>query len=321
MYSSIPYKTKQFFFLLIKLSIVTGAGYFIYHKLTNNSALSVSDLIAVITHNKILSLKNIVVLLLLSALNWLFEILKWRGLVAPVQKIAFKNALEQSLGALTASLFTPNRIGEYGAKAIYYLSSFRRRILLINLLSNMLQMSVTVLFGLIGLYFFLRSYHIQIDFYYVARGLMYALIILLLIGFGIRKNKFSVKGFSFEKIAAFIKKYPKSTFWFGFSMSVLRYLIFSFQFYLILHVFMTGLSYSEAMVAITAMYLLASVLPSVFVFDVVIKGSVAVFLFSFLGVSEIIVLSTVTIMWLANFVLPSLFGSYYILNFNLPKNE
>ena len=33
---SLPYKTKQFFFVLIKLSIVVGAFYFIYQKLANN---------------------------------------------------------------------------------------------------------------------------------------------------------------------------------------------------------------------------------------------------------------------------------------------
>ena len=81
------------------------------------------------------------------------------------------------------------------------------------------------------------------------------------------------------------------------------------------------MSYIKAMIIITSMYLLASVVPSISIFDVVIKGSVAVFLFSYAEVNELIVLSVSTIMWLLNFVLPSLFGSYFVLNFKLPQPE
>jgi len=56
-----------------------------------------------------------------------FEILKWQNLVSFYQKIVsfyqkitFKSALIQSLSSLTASLITPNRIGEYGVKALYF---------------------------------------------------------------------------------------------------------------------------------------------------------------------------------------------------------
>jgi hypothetical protein len=67
------------------------------------------------------------------------------------------------------------------------------------------------------------------------------------------------------------------------------------------------------------MYILASIVPTISIFDVVVKGSIAMFLFSYLDVNEFIVLSTTTLMWLLNFVIPSIFGSYFVLNFKLPK--
>ena len=151
---SLPYKTKQFFFVLIKLSIVVGAFYFIYQKLANNNALSFSDFYSFLLKNNVFSLKNILFLLFLSAFNWFFEILKWKILVSSIKKISLKHALKQSLGALTASIITPNRIGEYGAKAIYYTSKLRKRIMLVNLMSNLLQMSVTIILGIVGLSFY-----------------------------------------------------------------------------------------------------------------------------------------------------------------------
>ena len=106
-----------------------------------------------------------------------------------------------------------------------------------------------------------------------------------------------------------------------FVISVVRYLIFSFQFYFLLQLFGVHVSYFNAMTVITSMYLLSSIIPSIFIFDVIIKGSIGVYLFAIVGVNEFTTLSVITIMWLLNFVLPSIFGSYYVLNFNLPKTQ
>ena len=318
---ALPYKTKQFFFVLIKLSIVVGACYFIYEKLTNNNTLSFSSFTQILAKSDVFLTKNIIFLLILSVLNWFLEILKWRNLVKPVKKITFKNALEQSLGALTASLFTPNRIGEYGAKAIYYTSNLRKRIMLVNLISNVLQMGITPILGIIGFSIYITKYNPEINHFKIARFFVYVIVTIVLLGFGISKSNFTIKGFSILKIKNFIIKYPKSKLFTGFILSLFRYIIFSFQFYMLLYIFKTNLSYLDAMVLISSMYVLASIVPSVFIFDVVIKGSIAVYLFSLAGLNELIILSIITIMWLLNFVIPSVFGSYYVLNFNFPKSD
>ena len=51
--------------------------------------------------------------------------------------------------------------------------------------------------------------------------------------------------------------------------------------------------------------------------DVVVKGGLAIYLFDLAGVNNLTVLCVTTLMWLLNFVLPSVFGSYYVLNFNI----
>lgn len=320
MTDTLPYKTKQFFFVLIKISIVVAAFYFIYRKLTTNSEFEYATFVNSLKINQVFSLKTILFLMSLSFFNWFFEILKWHKLVSATRKISFKNALEQSLGALTASLFTPNRIGEYGAKAIYYPKEFRKRILLINLLSNMLQMSVTVILGLIGFYFFITEFKVDLLYSKLVLWLLIIFILIALGGFVISKTKFAIKGFSFEKLKAFILNYPKQIIAFGFICALFRYVIFSFQFYYLLTIFAIDMSYLDAMMAITTMYLLASIIPSIFIFDVVIKGSIAVYLFTFIGVNSLTILSIVTLMWLFNFVLPSVFGSYYVLSFKFQKD-
>ena len=93
------------------------------------------------------------------------------------------------------------------------------------------------------------------------------------------------------------------------------YLIFSFQFYLLLNLFGVEVAYQKAMIVISSMYLLASIIPTFFVLDVVVKGSIAVYLFGIVGVNALTVLSIITVMWILNFMLPSAIGSLYVLRF------
>ncbi len=320
MMNTLPYKTKQFFFVLIKISIVVAAFYFIYLKLTRNSSFEYSGFIDFLNKNNLFSLKIIVFLVVLTGFNCFFEILKWHKLVSVTRKISFKSALEQSLGSLTASIFTPNRIGEYGAKAMHYTKEFRKSILLINLLSNVLQMSVTVILGIIGLWFFISAYPIALNYSKIFLTLTLIAFIITLMVFVLRKTKFTIKGFSLEKLKGFILNYPKKIIFYAFCLSLLRYLVFSFQFYYLLAIFGIDIPYLHAMAFITSMYLLASIIPTIFIFDVVVKGGVAIYLFSYVGVNPVTVISITTIMWLFNFVIPSIIGSYFVLNFKSPKN-
>jgi len=321
LHNVLPYKTKQFFFVLIKLSIVVGAFYFIYNKLVNNGALDFSEFTAFLSKNEVFSIKNILFLLFLSIFNWFLEILKWKTLVSFIKKIAFYNALKQSLGSLTASLFTPNRIGEYGAKAIYFTKQYRKRILLLNLIGNTMQMAVTLFFGVIGFSIFVQQYPIEISIQRVSRFLLIILVVTAFSILGLKQKKYKIKGFSINKLKDFIKNLPLKISSSVLFFSVLKYLVFSFQFYLLLQLFNVKLLYSDAIIIITSMYLLSSIIPTIFILDVVVKGSIAVYLFSFANVNELTILSIVTIMWLLNFVLPSIFGSYFVLNFNFEKQD
>ena len=319
MNSSLPYKTKQFFFVLIKLSIVVGAFYFIYQKLLNNPDLKFEDFLRFLDKNELFSTKNIIILLVLSVFNWFLEITKWRFLISKIKRITFLEATEQSLGALTASIFTPNRIGEYGAKAIYFAKTHRKKVLLLTLISNMLQMSVTVIFGSIGLFFLYSNFEIDIS-YRILRGIAILAFITLFGFLGIKQNRFKIKGFSLEKVLDYVKNLGVHYLGFGLLLSVFRYAVFSFQFYFILSLLGVDLHYFDAMILITSMYLLASIIPSISLFDVVIKGSVALYIFGLAGINQLPILSCVLLMWLLNFALPSVFGSYYVLNFNVLKS-
>jgi len=307
MYYRLPYKTKQFFFVLIKLSIVVGASYYVYNRLVNNGELDFRVFVDFLSKNDVFSPKNIFFVLFLTVFNWFLEIMKWQKLVHSIKKISFFEAAQQSLSALTASLFTPNRIGEYGAKAVYF--------------SNTFQMSVTLILGLVGLYFFITSYNVEISYHRISRFGIIILVVAIFAVFGIRQKRFKIKGFSIDRLLAFFKGISIKTKASTFLLSLIRYAVFSFQFFFLLKILGVNQPYEILIVGITTMYLLASIIPTIFIFDVVVKGSVAVYVFGFFGINELIVLCVITLMWLLNFVLPSVFGGFYVLNFNYSTQD
>ncbi len=176
-------------------------------------------------------------------------------------------------------------------------------------------MSVTILFGVIGLVFITLNYEINLPIFKVRR-LVYYLAIFVASAFGgrffIAKK---IRGFYVSKIINFIKNLPKLVVFKTFIYSVIRYLIFSHQFYYLLVMFGVEIDYETLIKLIFAMYLLASIIPSLPMFDWLIKGSVAVFVFGLVGINELVIVSITTIMWILNFAFPAIIGSYFVLNF------
>ncbi len=315
MHSGLSHKTKQLLTAFVKIAILCGASFYIYSRLTNNGQLDLSTFISRLERSDLFQATSILLVLGLTILNWLLEILKWQQLVRTTKAISYGASAQQSLAALTASLITPNRVGEYGAKAVYYAPNHRRKVLFLNFWGNMTQMGVTLVLGAVGCFYFFSWYAVEVDWFRIFRlGILFFAFALLIVFAG-RKASFQIKGFSIKSIRNFILKIGLNTHLVAISLSVLRYATFSFQYYYLLSLFGLDLGYIEAMVGISSMYILASIIPTLTLFDVIIKGTAGVWVFGYLGVDELTVLSTTTSMWLLNFVLPSIFGGYYVLNF------
>ncbi len=308
-------RLKQIAFMVIKLAIVFGAGFFIYEKLIHNDTLDFDYFLQLLHENKLITSSNIIILIGFSLLNWSLESLKWKTLVSEIKVISFTEAIKQSLSSLTTSIITPNRIGEYGAKAIYYPKISRKKILGLNLVGNLAQLGATTIFGVIGLLYIINTYNVPVFYYKTIRFVVLGIVVLFLFFTYSSRKKHTIKGYSFSKLSRFFKTLSRKTLVITSSLSILKYAVFAHQFYFLIWLFSIDVSYIEAMAFITSMYLLASIIPTIFILDVVVKGSIAVWLFSFVGANEFIVLAITTLMWLFNFAFPATIGSYFVLNF------
>lgn len=300
---SISHKAKQFLVLLVKLLIVGGAFYFIYNQLANNDQLDWEKFIILFKKNQ--SISGISFILLLSVLNRFFEILKWQNLVSYLHKISLSEATKQVLGALTAGLFTPNGVGEYAGKALFFEKSKAKKIVFLNLICNGIQMILSIILGTIGLWFL--GYGLWV------LGILLSAFGFWLLAFGLKKV--AIKGYSIEKLIHKINEIPKSIHQKNIFLAVCRYLIFSHQYYFLFLAFDVDLPYLTMMATIASVYFLASSLPTFQFLDFAVKGIVAVYFFGILGVNEWVVVFISTLMWFLNVVLPVIIGSYYVMNF------
>jgi hypothetical protein len=308
---ALSHKSKQYLLVTLKVFILGITFWYIYSKVTNADSQTLAALFRSLRPEKG---GSILLFVVLAVTNWALEIVKWKTIITPVKRISFSEASKQSLAALTTSLATPNRIGDYGAKAYFFPSKKRKQVLLLNFIANATQMTTTLLFGSIGLIIVISSYSISFSTLHMLVFIT-ILIALGITGFIFKEKELVVKGLSLKNIFTYIKKLPmplKRSVW---TYSLLRHACFSFLFLQVLGFFEAEIAISQAYPLIFAMYLLVSVVPTLFLLDVVVRGGVAVWLFSFAGVPELTVLCTVLTMWLLNFVIPALIGGFYLITY------
>ncbi|RZJ29865.1 MAG: hypothetical protein EOO48_06485 [Flavobacterium sp.] len=299
-------KSKQFLFSAVKILIIGLAFYFIDMRLAGNDWYFFSEKLSAN-----FTWFSAGLLLIMAFYNRYFEILKWQNLVSSFKPISIADSTKQVLGAFTASIFTPNGIGEYGAKAMFFESKYARKVVFLNLLCNGVQMVITVIFGVAGLLYFNLHHNI------VSTKIIFIILIvvgiLLILAFMLRT--FKVKGYSFQRVMEKIRGFPKKIHRKNLLLALARYIIFSHQYYFILLIFNVELSYLMAMATICSVYFLSSSLPTFQFLDFAVKGSVAVYFFGLLGINEWIPIFAATLIWILNVVLPVAIGSYYVITF------
>jgi hypothetical protein len=305
---TIPNKAKQFLAFAAKILVVGLAFWFIYKRLSDATWLDESQLNEYLSTNSYYG--TLFFVLFLAFLNRFFEILKWRNLVSTIKPISVWEASKQELSAIVFSIFTPNGIGEYGAKTLFYPKKEAKNVIFLNFVSNGIQMIITVLMGVLGL--LLLAYF---NWLFIVLGGLTVVWILL---FSLKK--ITIKGYSIDKLFKKIKKLPLSIHKKNSILGISRYAFFTLQQYLLYTYFGVEVSAVVLIGTIMAVYLIASCLPNFQFVDFMVKGGTAIYFFGLIGVNEWIVMIVTLLMWFFNVVLPISIGSVIVLTHDTKKN-
>ena len=94
--------------------------------------------------------------------------------------------------------------------------------------------------------------------------------------------------------------------------SVARYAVFTTQFFILLQVFDVEVAYVDSMILITTMLFIVSIIPSIAITEIGVRGSVALFLFGLVSSNTVGILSSAFVMWVINLLLPAMLGTIFI---------
>ena len=315
--------SKKTIGFLLKIGIVAFALFFLYEQLTAKSSIEQfnnADVLQQIKgHYSIL-----IVIVLMMFLNWFLEALKWQFLIKKIEEISFSRSVRAVFSGITVSAFTPNRVGEYGGRVFCLEKADRIQAVFITIIGSMAQLITTIFFGSIGILLLpsLMPEFTQIlslmEYSYPILVFVFLLLNSLLIFIYLNT---SVLSLLLSRIK-FLNKYEKYNSVFSFYsveelakvllFSVARYVVFTTQFFILLHVFGVVINYTDALVLIMTMLFVISVIPTIAITEIGVRGSVALFLFGLISSNTVGILSATFVMWIINLLLPALIGTAFI---------
>ena len=308
---------------LIKIGIVAIAIFFLYHQFTsksNSEDFDIDNILLQIENNYLVV--GLVVLMML--LNWFLESLKWRFLISKIERVTINRSIRAIFSGITVSAFTPNRVGEYAGRVFCLEKGDRIQAVLITVIGSMAQLITTIVFGLIGILLLpnlMPSFDSLLSDIVFAYPIMLFTIILLnvlLVTLFLNASVFSILLSKFKLLRKFSKYNEVFSFYNSSELlevllySFARYIVFTTQFFILLHVFGVNISYEHSIILTTTMLFIISVIPTIAITEIGIRGSVAILLFGLVSENTVGILSATFVMWVINLLLPALIGTVFI---------
>lgn len=327
--------------ILIRATIILLTLFFLYDQLFNRRDYrSLFDFLPQFVHDPDFLFLFLLVIILVPV-NLFLEIWKWRYLIGKLENVSYWNATKAVLTGISVSMFMPNRVGEYLGRIYVLKTAGRIRAILITFLGSMAQLLTTLLFGLVALLFFLPGHFLDLTVrfnFWLFSGLIFA------VGFLIFIMIFAYLNFSFfseiikrisGRMYSKIKKFSEVFSWYSIHnllivllISILRYFVFSMQFFILLHIFHVPLNYFNAIILISLVYFLMTIIPTIAITELGVRGSVAIYIFSlyfeplnlWTDQLSIGVFSASTILWFFNLGMPALLGIFFVYSLRFFRN-
>jgi hypothetical protein len=302
----------------LKISILLlTIGYIVLELMHRNAMQNFQQLTAQIQSGKQLYLLFIVVLLM--PVNILLEASKWRFAAAKLEQMSLKRAIASVLAGMSIGIFTPNNIGDYGGRILYLKEDNRIKGVLVNFISSIGQMVITLLAGFIAFVFYAPQYVSKDPLinYIILYFILFLIVAIFYLFLNIGRISYYIESLGWLKkhsntLSVFTKfkniDLAKILAW-----SAFRYLVFSSQYLLLLYFFIPEIAIPSTYMMIALIFFTQSILPGFAITELGVRSGVAVFFLTHLGLGTLGVLAAAFSIWCLNVIFPSLLGTYFII--------
>ncbi|WP_348053913.1 hypothetical protein [Mucilaginibacter sp.] len=310
--------TKKIISYTIKALIIVLAYVFIYRTVSNNNKLQqFKSLIGKIDHDRVVTILVAVVALML--VNWFLEALKWKYLTRKLQHIGIWESVEAIFCGLTWAIFTPYRLGEYGGRVLFLPARKRAYGVFVMGIGQFGQGAITDVMGSLAIsWFFFTYFHLN-SWLMLLIGLVFGSFALLrlICYFNMKWFVSKLDKVSFlQKYSRFfdiIARYSTQELIITFLFCIARFSVFSFQYFLVLHLLLPALPVFPSMMMVFNNFFVQSALPTLDLIDVGLRGLTASTFFGFITNQQIAVLAAVSSIWFTNLIVPAILGSVFVL--------
>lgn len=309
----------------VKILIVAFSLWFIYKQVIEkedlDDFLKLYSKLAEHRYNWI----NFFFIVVLMVINWYLEAYKWKVLVDKFEKITVFRALRATFSGIIVSFFTPNRVGEFAGRILHISPTVRIQAALATLIGSASQLMVTCIIGSLGFAYFLPTF-LNLELPYTI-----LLWIIAFIATGLLLQLFFHFGFlskvlhhlrildRFGKYVDVFKQYSSFELKKILLLSFLRYLVFAAQFVWLLQLMGVNLSFFFLAGLVSVVYLTLTVIPSIAITELPVRGSVAVFIIGQYSSEHLGILCAAFTLWFINLVIPAAIGSLSILYFKIKR--
>jgi hypothetical protein len=311
---------KKIIELVLKMFIGFGSFGVIYWRLRSDFTPENSQMIKDALLNTT-SFVFAIISIVLFPLNWLIESYKWMLITEQTEKISLKTASKSVYAGICIGNLAPGRATEFLAKIHFFKAENKLTVTVLHFVNGMFQLSITIFCGMLAILVKSASGEMQeLGLGNVAMVLsIVVMAIFILILFNINRFvswmyiRFNKDNYADLKPIKWSKKLLVQLF----SFSIMRYVVFAFQFLLLLKIFPTTASYAQLFVGICIYFLFTTIIPMFSVIEAAVRTAIALVVFSGFGISDSALALVAILLWLINIVFPSIVGYMLLLKENL----
>jgi hypothetical protein len=266
-------------------------------------------------------------MIFLMVINWSLETVKWQIAIRSIQEIKFIHAFKAVLAGTCIASFTPNRVGEYLGRMLFVEKGNKISSVAPTVLCSMSQMLVTLLAGSIGL--FLISY---LSFRFKTGWLNPSFFKSAMIFSGIAAVVLGLVYFRFDPLVRQInvwldkkrknisipENFNPGALMVIFILSILRYMVFITQYYLLFSLFGISMNGAEVFTGVSVMFVLMAIVPTLtFLTDLGFRWLAGIQIFQIFTTNTAGIIAVSLGIWFINLIIPALIGSLLILRIKL----
>ncbi|HUR30393.1 MAG TPA: lysylphosphatidylglycerol synthase domain-containing protein [Saprospiraceae bacterium] len=255
----------------------------------------------------------IALVFVLMPVNWWLETLKWHGFLSVHARVGFRRAFKAVTSGIALSLFTPNRIGEYGGRILFMPYAVRWPVVFSTLMGSVSQNLVAFGMGTMAFILLFKGLILFkiLGIALLALGAVAYFKMHQVIQWVCRWNLHK----SFLRLInqlAFLKDYHSRLLFRSLVIAFLRYVVYISQFVLLLNAFEPQTSVAQLFLGVSCLYLFHTIIPMPPVADVLARTNIALILWSGTGMSELSISLASFIVWIINLLIPAILGSLAI---------